>query len=106
MTNQNRMRLFYKIDYIRSVYFMQRKKMYLIFFKSTFIYVKSVLLLQADCEPRTEIVGSRFVLQGYRILNSRDEAKVVEELRNICHHSNYNVTVFHPYFIYFDQVHT
>ena len=83
---------------------MQRKKMYLIFFKSTFIYVKSVLLLQADCEPRTEIVGSRFVLQGYRILNSRDEAKVVEELRNICHHSNYNVTVFHPFFIYYDQV--
>jgi hypothetical protein len=28
----------------------------------------------------------------------------VEELRQVCHLSKYNVTVFHPYFIYFDQV--
>jgi hypothetical protein len=62
-------------------------------------------MLQAgSCEPRTAIVGSRFVLQGHRILDSRDEARVVEQLRHICHQSKYNVTVFHPYFIYFDQV--
>jgi hypothetical protein len=54
--------------------------------------------------PGLEVVGSRFVLQGHRILDSRDEARVVEELRLICHHTKYNVTVFHPYFIYFDQV--
>jgi hypothetical protein len=56
------------------------------------------------CVPGLEVVGSRFVLQGHRILDSRDEARVVEELRLICHHTKYNVTVFHPYFIYFDQV--
>ena len=50
------------------------------------------------------IVGARFILQGHRILNSNDESKLVQELRSICHASNYNVTVFHPYFIYFDQV--
>ena len=50
------------------------------------------------------IVGARFILQGHRILNSNDESKLVHELREICHASKYNVTVFHPYFIYFDQV--
>ena len=37
-------------------------------------------------------------------MNSNDESKLVRELRDICHSSKYNVTVFHPYFIYFDQV--
>ena len=50
------------------------------------------------------IVGAHFILQGHRILNSNDESKLVHELREICHASKYNVTVFHPYFIYFDQV--
>ena len=50
------------------------------------------------------IVGARFILQGHRILNSNDESELVQELRDICHASKYNVTVFHPYFIYFDQV--
>lgn len=49
------------------------------------------------------IVGARFILQGHRILNSNDESELVQELREICHQSKYNVTVFHPYFIYFDQ---
>lgn len=49
------------------------------------------------------IVGARFLLQGHQIQNSQDEAKFVQELRDICHASKYNVTVFHPYFIYFDQ---
>ena len=54
------------------------------------------------CEKH--IVGSRFVLQGYNIRNANDEAGVVTQLRDICAQSPYNVTVFHPYFIYFDQV--
>ena len=49
------------------------------------------------------IVGARFILQGYKILNSNDESQLVKQLREICHASKYNVTVFHPYFIYFDQ---
>ena len=61
-----------------------------------------------ECSDRggemEHIVGARFILQGHRILNSNDESKLVHELREICHASKYNVTVFHPYFIYFDQV--
>jgi len=49
------------------------------------------------------IVGSRFILQGHNIFDANDEAQVVRELREICENSKYNVTVFHPYFIYFDQ---
>lgn len=58
---------------------------------------------KADCEEEEHIVGSRFVLQGWNIKNANDEAQVVKELREVCHASKYNVTVFNPYFIYFDQ---
>ena len=59
------------------------------------------MLLQ-DCPEH--IIGSRFVLQGFNIRNSSEEAEVVTQLRKVCHDSKFNVTVFHPYFIYFDQV--
>ena len=59
------------------------------------------MLLQ-DCTEH--IIGSRFVLQGFNIRNSSEEAEVVTQLRKVCHDSKFNVTVFHPYFIYFDQV--
>jgi len=52
---------------------------------------------------KDQIVGARFILQGHKVLNSNDESNLVRELRDICHSSKYNVTVFHPYFIYFDQ---
>ena len=63
--------------------------------------------LQGGCgdQATTEhIVGARFILQGHRILNSNDESELVQELRDICHASKYNVTVFHPYFIYVGHV--
>jgi hypothetical protein len=49
-------------------------------------------------------VGSRFIIQGHRIFNARDEARLTQELREVCHNSHFNVSVFHPYFIYYDQV--
>jgi hypothetical protein len=49
------------------------------------------------------IVGARFILQARDVRNSTAEANIVRELREICHESKYNVTVFNPYFIYFDQ---
>nr|XP_040578462.1 LOW QUALITY PROTEIN: patched domain-containing protein 3-like [Lepeophtheirus salmonis] len=49
------------------------------------------------------IIASRFLIQGTKIYNTNDEKKFVQELRYVCLTSNYNVTVFHPYFIYFDQ---
>ena len=50
------------------------------------------------------IVGSRFMIQGHRIFTARDESRLTEELREVCHRSPFNVTVFHPFFIYYDQV--
>jgi len=56
-----------------------------------------------DCIEEEHIVGSRFVLQGTNIRTANDEAGLVLQLRAVCDASKYNVTVFHPYFIYFDQ---
>ena len=51
-----------------------------------------------------QIVGARFLIQGAKIHDAVEEKLFVEELRAVCTASKYNVTVFHPYFIYFDQV--
>jgi len=56
-----------------------------------------------DCTGKQSIVGSRFILQGYNIRDANDEAQVVRDLRKICADSKYDISVFHPYFIYFDQ---
>ena len=50
------------------------------------------------------ILGARFVIQGSKIYNANMEKQFVEELRAVCHTSAYNVSVYHPYFVYFDQV--
>ena len=74
-----------------------------ILFRITRNNYKHVLI--QDCEDsEVHIVGSRFVLQGANIRSANDEAALVQQLRAICHASKYDVTVFHPYFIYFDQV--
>ena len=43
------------------------------------------------------------MIQGAHIYDSNQEQKFVEELRAVCHNSPFNVTVFHPFFIFFDQ---
>jgi len=50
------------------------------------------------------IFCGRFVIQGAHIYNTNMEKQFVEELRAVCHASSYNVSVYHPYFVYFDQV--
>ena len=54
--------------------------------------------------PSKSIIASRFLIQGSQIKNANEEKVFVEELREVCNSSPLNVTVFHPYFIYFDQV--
>ena len=44
------------------------------------------------------------MLQGHKVMNASDEAVLVRQLRAVCDDSPLNATVFHPYFIYFDQV--
>ncbi len=54
-------------------------------------------------EDGNSIIGARFMIQGARIYDSNQEQLFVEELRAVCHASPFNVTVFHPFFIFFDQ---
>jgi len=49
------------------------------------------------------IIGARFMIQGAHIYDTNQEQIFVEELRAVCHNSQFNVTVFHPFFIFFDQ---
>ena len=56
-------------------------------------------------EDGKHIIGVRFMIQGTKIYDANQEKQFVEELRSVCDASlPYEVYVFHPYFIYFDQV--
>ena len=55
-------------------------------------------------EDGKHILGTRFMIQGTNIRNANQEKAFVEELRAVCEATTYDVYVFHPYFIYFDQV--
>merc|ERR1719412_2209673 len=43
------------------------------------------------------------MIQGTKIYDANQEKAFVEELRAVCEATPYDVYVFHPYFIYFDQ---
>ena len=55
-------------------------------------------------EDGKHIVGTRFMIQGTNIKDANQEKAFVEELRAVCEATTYDVYVFHPLFIYFDQV--
>jgi patched domain-containing protein len=50
------------------------------------------------------IIASRFLIQAVNITDANHEKDMVTDLRRICRESNLNATVFHPYFVFFDQV--
>ncbi|XP_071554205.1 patched domain-containing protein 3 [Temnothorax nylanderi] len=50
-----------------------------------------------------KIVASRFVIQPVNVSGTNQEKDMVKELRGICTASPLNATVYHPYFVYFDQ---
>lgn len=52
----------------------------------------------------TKIIASRFMIQAVNISDGNMEKEMVRDLRRICHESHLNVSVFHPYFVFFDQV--
>lgn len=52
----------------------------------------------------TKIIASRFMIQAVNISDGNMEKDMVRELRKIAHDSPLNVSVFHPYFVFFDQV--
>ncbi|XP_065559917.1 patched domain-containing protein 3-like [Artemia franciscana] len=49
------------------------------------------------------IKGSRFLIQTVDLAGSNDEKDMVAELRRFCAESNLNATIYHPYFVFFDQ---
>jgi len=52
----------------------------------------------------TRIIASRLLIQAVNISDTNGEKEMVRALRNVCHQSPLNVSVFHPYFVFFDQV--
>lgn len=55
-------------------------------------------------EDGTGIEASRLMIQAVNISDGNMEKDMVRELRRIAHESPLNVSVFHPYFVFFDQV--
>ena len=55
-------------------------------------------------EEGDKIIASRFIVQGYNVFDSETDRQLMEDLRKIAHDSPLNVTVFHQFFIFFDQV--
>ncbi|KAK9889583.1 hypothetical protein WA026_006958, partial [Henosepilachna vigintioctopunctata] len=49
------------------------------------------------------IVGMRFLVQAVNISGTEHEKEMVRALRKICKESSLNATIFHPYFVFFDQ---
>ncbi|CAL8113391.1 unnamed protein product [Orchesella dallaii] len=55
-------------------------------------------------ENNTKIVASRFVIQSVNISDSNKERDMADTLRAIAkNQTGLNVTVFHPFFVFFDQ---
>lgn len=51
----------------------------------------------------TKIIASRMLIQAVNITDTNHEKVMVQDLRQICKDSPLNVSVFHPYFVFFDQ---
>lgn len=55
-------------------------------------------------EDGTRIVAARFIIQAYHVVDSNDDKDMMVHLRTVAEESRFNITVYHPLFIYFDQV--
>ncbi|XP_076684243.1 patched domain-containing protein isoform X2 [Andrena cerasifolii] len=54
-------------------------------------------------EAEEHVVASRFLIQAVNVSGTNQEKDMVKELRRICVESPLNASVFHPYFVFFDQ---
>lgn len=52
---------------------------------------------------RTKIIASRFLIQAVNITDTNHEKVMVKDLRRLVHDSPLNASIFHPYFVFFDQ---
>lgn len=54
-------------------------------------------------QTEEHIIASRFLIQAVNVSGTNQEKDMVKELRRICDQSPLNASVFHPYFVFFDQ---
>ncbi|XP_019695773.1 patched domain-containing protein 3 [Harpegnathos saltator] len=72
--------------------------------KDYWLYESSVYSLDVKLDDKREkIVASRFLIQAVNVSGTNQEKDMVKELRGICDESPLNASVFHPYFVFFDQ---
>lgn len=55
-------------------------------------------------EAGDTIIASRFLIQAINISGTNHEKEMVKALRQVVAESPLNASVFHPYFVFFDQV--
>ena len=53
-----------------------------------------------------KIIASRFIIQTKHINNTLEDKDMMLELRRICEESELECSIFHPLFVFFDQVST
>jgi len=72
--------------------------------KKFWLYPNSAFSLDVKFDDTGEkIVASRFLIQAVNVSGTNQEKDMVKELRGICAASPLNASVFHPYFVFFDQ---
>lgn len=54
-------------------------------------------------EDDTKIIASRFLVQALNITDTNHEKRMVKDLRQLVHDSPLEASIFHPYFVFFDQ---
>lgn len=54
-------------------------------------------------DDKTRILATRFLVQAVNITDTNHEKAMVRDLRKLVHDSPLNASIFHPYFVFFDQ---
>ncbi|KAA0198227.1 hypothetical protein HAZT_HAZT002794 [Hyalella azteca] len=55
-------------------------------------------------EDNSRIVASRCLVQSVNVMNAINDRRLMQDLRQWADESKFNVTVYHPMFIYFDHL--
>ncbi|CAD1473463.1 unnamed protein product [Heterotrigona itama] len=72
--------------------------------KDVWLLPRSSFSLDVKFDQTEEhIIASRFLIQAVNVSGTNQEKDMVKELRRICAESPLNASVFHPYFVFFDQ---
>ena len=72
--------------------------------KEIWLFPTSTFSLDVKFDESGEhIQASRFLIQAVNVSGTNQEKDMVRELRQICADSPLNASVFHPYFVFFDQ---